>query len=87
MQRSIDRTAALIEGQRARGEAPDNVPAHELSTSLNLMNERVMSASYTAQKPAIADDAALDNLVHVWVTSIYGEPERPTGEVKTSLAR
>ena len=87
MQKWIDRTATLIEGERARGAAPDTVPAQDLAAALNLMNERVMFASYTAQKPAIAEDAALATLVHVWVTSIYGDPQRPTGEVKTTLAQ
>jgi hypothetical protein len=31
-----------------------------------------MFASYTAQKPSIPEEAALDTLVHVWITSIYG---------------
>jgi TetR/AcrR family transcriptional regulator, ethionamide resistance regulator len=73
MQKWIDRTAALITVERARGAAPDTVPAHDLATALNLMNERAMFASYTAQKPSIAEDAALDTMVHVWVTAIYGE--------------
>lgn len=72
MQKWVDRTAAVITAERARGAAPDTVPAQDLATALNLMNERTMFASYTGQKPAIAADAALDALVHVWVTSIYG---------------
>ena len=32
-----------------------------------------MFASYSAQRPAIDRAAALDTLVHIWVTSIYGE--------------
>jgi len=73
MQKWIDQTAALIEAERARGAAPTTIDAHDLATSLNLMNERTMFASYTAQKPAIAEDAALDTVVHIWITSIYGE--------------
>jgi AcrR family transcriptional regulator len=73
MQKWVDRTAAVITAERARGAAPDSVPAQDLATALNLMNERTMFASYTAQKPAIVEDAALDTLVHVWITSIYGE--------------
>jgi AcrR family transcriptional regulator len=72
MQKWVDRTAAVITAERARGAAPDSVPAQDLATALNLMNERTMFASYTAQKPAIVEDAALDTLVHVWITSIYG---------------
>jgi len=73
MQTWTDRTAALITAERARGAAPDTVPAHDLAAALNLMNERAMFASYTDHNPAIAEDAALDTLAHVWITSIYGE--------------
>ena len=73
MQKWIDRTAAVITAERASGAAPDTVPAQDLAAALNLMNERTMFASYAAQKPSIAEDAALDTLVHVWITSIYGE--------------
>jgi AcrR family transcriptional regulator len=72
MQKWIDGTAALITAERARGAAPETVPAQDLAAALNLMNERTMFASYTAQKPSIAEDAALDTLVHVWITAIYG---------------
>jgi AcrR family transcriptional regulator len=72
MQTWVDRTAAVITAERARGAAPETVPAQDLAAALNLMNERTMFASYTGQKPAISEDAALDTLVHVWITSIYG---------------
>lgn len=72
MQKWIDRTAAVITAERVRGAAPETLPAHNLAAALNLMNERAMIASYTGQKPSIAQDAALDTLVHVWITSIYG---------------
>jgi AcrR family transcriptional regulator len=73
MQKWVDRTAAVITAERARGAAPDTVPAQDLAAALNLMNERTMFASYTAQRPSIAEEDALDTLVHVWVTSIYGQ--------------
>jgi TetR/AcrR family transcriptional regulator, ethionamide resistance regulator len=73
MQKWIDRTAAVITAERARGAAPDTVPALDLAAALNLMNERAMFASYSAQKPALDEAAALDTLVHIWVTSIYGQ--------------
>ena len=72
MQKWVDRTAAVITAERARGAAPDLVPAQDLAAALNLMNERAMFASFTGQKPSIAEDTALDTLVHVWITSIYG---------------
>jgi AcrR family transcriptional regulator len=74
MQRSIDHTTGVIEAVRARGEAPDNLPAHELATSLNQLNEAVMTSSFSGQSPALPDDRVLDNLVHIWTTSIYGKP-------------
>jgi len=73
MQRSIDHTTGVIEALRDRGEVPVNMPSHELSISLNLLNEAVMSASFAGQRPALPDERVLDNLVHIWITSIYGE--------------
>ena len=73
MQKWVDRTAAVIIAERERGAAPVTVPAQDLAAALNLMNERTMFASYSGQKPAIAEAAALDTLVHIWVTSIYGQ--------------
>jgi AcrR family transcriptional regulator len=73
MQRSIDHTTGVIEALRARGEIPDNLPPHELSTALNQLNEAVMTASFAGQKPALSDDRVLDNLVHIWMNAIYGQ--------------
>ena len=73
MQRWIDNTAASIEAERARGMAPTTLPAQDLATALNLMNERAMFASFAEDQPAIPEDHVLDTLVHVWITSIYGE--------------
>ena len=73
MQRWIDHIAAVIEAERAAGAAPVTLPAVELSTALNLMNESVMTATFAGHQPAIADHRVLDNLVHIWTTSIYGQ--------------
>ena len=73
MQRWIDHIAGVIETERARGAAPVTLPARELATALNLMNEAVMVSAFVGHSPALPDDRVLDNLVHVWVTSIYGE--------------
>ena len=72
MQRWIDHIAAVIEAERAEGAAPVTVPAVELSTALNLMNESVMTAAFAGHQPSIPDHRVLDNLVHIWTTSIYG---------------
>ncbi|MGV0792049.1 TetR/AcrR family transcriptional regulator [Mycolicibacterium sp. XJ1819] len=74
MQRSIAHTTRVIQTLRERGELADNMPAHELSTALNLLNEGVMTASFAGQKPALPDDRVLDNLVHIWMAAVYGQP-------------
>jgi TetR/AcrR family transcriptional regulator, ethionamide resistance regulator len=71
MQRWIDHITDVIEAERARGAAPVTLPARELSTALNLMNEAVMVSSFGGHQPALPDDRVLDNLVHVWTTTIY----------------
>jgi AcrR family transcriptional regulator len=73
MQKWIDNTAATIEEERERGLAPTTLPAHDLATALNLMNERALFASFSDEQPAIPTEHVLDTLVHVWVASIYGE--------------
>ena len=72
MQASFYQTTSIIETVRARGSAPDTVPARELATSLNLLNEAVMTSSFAGHKPGLADERVLDNLVHIWLNAIYG---------------
>src|SRR3954451_18120214 len=73
MQKWIDNTAATIEAERERGLAPTTLPAQDLATALNLMNERTLFASFSDEQPAIPKEHVLETLVHVWVSSIYGE--------------
>ncbi len=73
MQKWIDQTAAMITAERARGAAPETIPAADLATSLNQMNERTMMAALSAETPAVNEDRVVDTLTHIWVTSIYGE--------------
>jgi len=68
----VDYTAALITRERQRGAAPETIPARDLATALNLMNERVVVAAQGSQQPALPEDAALEALAHIWITSIYG---------------
>lgn len=75
----IDQTAAMITAERARGAAPDTIPALELSTALNQMNERTMIAALADEQPAVPQDRLVDTLAHIWVTSIYGEPPVTVG--------
>ncbi|MGD1172745.1 TetR/AcrR family transcriptional regulator [Mycobacterium seoulense] len=73
MQKWIDQTAAMITAERARGAAPETIPAADLATSLNQMNERTMMAALSAETPAVDEERVVDTLTHIWVTSIYGE--------------
>jgi AcrR family transcriptional regulator len=74
MQKWIDHTAAMITAERARGAAPETIPAADLATSLNQMNERTMMATLSAEQPAVIEDRVVDTLAHIWVSSIYGQP-------------
>jgi hypothetical protein len=62
----------LIEAERQRGAAPDTVAAQDLATSLNLMNERAMLATFANEQPFVGYDHVVDTLTHIWLTSIYG---------------
>ncbi|HKI42357.1 MAG: TetR/AcrR family transcriptional regulator [Mycobacterium sp.] len=73
MQKWIAYSAAAIVAERERGAAPETLPALELATALNLMNERALFASFAAEQPSVPEARVLDTLVHVWVSSIYGE--------------
>ena len=73
MQKWIDQTATMITAERERGAAPDTIPAVDLATSLNQMNERSMMAALSAETPAVDEDRVVDTLTHIWVSSIYGE--------------
>ncbi|TVS77818.1 TetR/AcrR family transcriptional regulator [Mycobacterium helveticum] len=73
MQKWIDQTAAMITAERARGAAPETIPATDLATSLNQMNERTMMAALAAEVPAVDEARVVDTLAHIWVSSIYGE--------------
>ncbi|HWX99021.1 MAG TPA: TetR/AcrR family transcriptional regulator [Mycobacterium sp.] len=73
MQKWIDQTAAMIAAERARGAAPETIPAADLATSLNQMNERTMMAALSAEHPAVDPDRVVDTLTHIWVSSIYAE--------------
>ncbi|MCT7661537.1 TetR/AcrR family transcriptional regulator [Mycobacterium deserti] len=72
MQKWIDHTTSSILAERERGAAPESIPAADLATSLNLMNERTMLAAFAAEVPSISAEQLVDTLAHVWVTSIYG---------------
>jgi AcrR family transcriptional regulator len=75
METFVAETTAAIEAERERGAAPPGVPARELATALNWMNERVLHATFEGQEPAIDEDAVLDTLVQVWLRAIYRTDE------------
>ncbi len=75
MQKWINLTAALITAERQRGAAPETLPALDLATSLNLMNERMMMAALTEERPSVESGRVVDTLTHIWLTSIYGTAE------------
>src|ERR1700760_123293 len=66
MQKWIDQTAAMISAERARGAAPETIPAAALATSLNQMNERAMMAALSAERPAVDRDRGGDTLTPIW---------------------
>lgn len=72
MQKWISLTAALIDAERRRGAAPETLPALDLATSLNLMNEKMMMATLAEDRPSVHHDRVVDTLTHIWLTSIYG---------------
>jgi len=73
MQKWVGHIATLIEAERSRGAAPVTLPAHELSAALNLLNEKVILTSFAGERPSVPRERLLETLVHIWVTSIYGE--------------
>jgi AcrR family transcriptional regulator len=74
MQKWVGVIAGVIEAERSRGAAPVTLPAHELSAALNLLNEKVMVSSFADDRPSVPREHLLETLVHIWVTSIYGQP-------------
>jgi AcrR family transcriptional regulator len=73
MQKWVDHITTVIEAERARGTAPVTLPAHNLSAALNLLNEKVMLSSFADGRPSVPSEQLLDTLVHIWVSSVYGE--------------
>ena len=70
----VQRCAAAIDAERARGEAPDGLPAGDLAVALNSMNERVLYATFSGDGPSIAESDVVDVLLEIWRTTIYQGP-------------
>lgn len=73
MQKWVDHITTVIEAERARGAAPVTLPARNLSAALNLLNEKVMLSAFAGGRPSVPSEQLLDTLVHIWVSSVYGE--------------
>lgn len=71
MENWVRRTEEAIDAERARGSAPDGLPSRELAVALNLMNERVMYASFAGEQPSLPEDQVVDTLLGVWLSGIY----------------
>ena len=71
MSKWISYTTIAIKAERGRGAAPDTIPATELSVALNMLSERMMAATFTAEDQAIPEDRVIDTLLHIWLASIY----------------
>ena len=68
----VQLTTGVIEAERARGAAPDGVPARDLAIALNRMNERVLLSTFAGHEPAVDESNVLDVLVSTWLAAIYG---------------
>lgn len=71
MQKRVRQTVTVIEAERTRGAATETLPAEDLATALNQMNERVLAASFAADEPSVSPACMVDTLLHIWVASIY----------------
>jgi len=72
MQGWVATTSRIIAAERTAGAAPEGIPAGDLAIALNLMNERVLHATYADDAPAIDEARVVDALVAVWLAAIYG---------------
>ncbi|MEZ0089107.1 TetR/AcrR family transcriptional regulator [Streptacidiphilus sp. EB129] len=76
----VDITAAAVEAERARGAAPDGLPARDLAVMLNAMNERVLMDTYGAfggGALAIPEERVVDSLLAAWLHLIYRSAPLP----------
>lgn len=78
MEDFVREATAVIEAERARGAAPDGVPARDLATCLLWMNDKVLQTALAGRAPAVAEDDVLDVLVAIWLNAIYGTTTPPS---------
>lgn len=66
-------TTGVIEHHQQTGDVPPlPVPARDLATALNLMNERVLHATFAQDTPFVDESAVVDTLVSIWLSAILG---------------
>jgi AcrR family transcriptional regulator len=70
----VTHVTELIEGERERGAAPENVPPRDLATALVQMNERVLHAIFIDEAPTVREREVIDTLAHIWSSAIYAAP-------------
>ncbi len=70
----VQLTVVAIEAERARGAAPDGLPARDLAIALNSLNERLIYGSFSGDGPAVDEADVLDVLLDVWMNAIYRTP-------------
>jgi len=75
MESWISDVTAVIDGERARGVAPEGLPARELATALVQMNERAQFATFVSESPSLEEDRVIDVCVEIWLRAIYGTAE------------
>lgn len=72
MEEWVSDVTAIIEVERARGAAPDGIPARDLAIALVQMNERVQQATFVDETPALSSERVIDVCVDIWMKAIYG---------------
>ncbi|ROQ37009.1 TetR family transcriptional regulator [Frondihabitans sp. PhB188] len=72
LQSWADYSTDVITQELARGAAIPGPSASDLSIALNLMNERVLSATFGGDTPSITEADAVSTLSTIWIRSIYG---------------
>src|SRR5215212_3632693 len=68
----VQRCAAAIDAERARGAAPAGPSARDLAVVLTSTNERVLYATFSGDGPALPETGVVDVLLEVWLRGIYG---------------
>ncbi|MGY1988186.1 TetR/AcrR family transcriptional regulator [Blastococcus sp. SYSU DS0669] len=72
VERWVQRSAAAIDAERARGAAPPGLAARDLAIALTSMNERVLYGTFSGDGPAVAEEDVVDVLLGIWLAAVYG---------------